>query len=149
MKYSKEFKENMVKKILTGMKICDLSRETEIPLGTLHSWKNKINGKLYSPNNSSLQKKYTLLLESKKLNENDLGEWLRKNGVHSDHLIKWESEISEAMDNNKYKDEIRRLKKELKDSQRDLRKNKDALAEAAALLVLKKKYQHLWEDGEE
>lgn len=146
MKYSEEFKEQMVKKILTGKRICDLSKETEIPLGTLHSWKNKINGKIYSPNNNSLQKKYTLLLESKKLNKNDLGEWLRKNGVHSDHLIKWESEISEAMTNNKYKEENKKLKNKLKVSEREILKKDKALAEAAALLVLKKKYQHLWED---
>jgi hypothetical protein len=36
----------------------------------------------------------------------------------------------------------------VKYNQRELKKKDKALAEAAALLVLKKKYQHLWEDEE-
>ena len=41
--------------------------------------------------------------------------------------------------------EVRRLKDEVKQLERQLNRRDKALAEAAALLVLQKKYQALWE----
>jgi hypothetical protein len=42
--------------------------------------------------------------------------------------------------------EVRKLKGELATLQRELNRKEKALSEAAALLVLQKKYQALWED---
>ena len=46
------------------------------------------------------------------------------------------------------KAENKQLKEYMKKLHKELLKKDKALAEAAALLVLKKKYQHLWEDEE-
>ena len=83
------------------------------------------------------------------LTDEDQGEWLRKNGIHSDHIEKWKEEIFDAMNqNNKDKQEIKKLKEENKQLQRELNKKDKALAEVTALLALKKKLSHLWEDEE-
>ena len=113
MSYSTEFKEKMVQKLLTGTKVTDLAKEINIPHTTLCTWKSKMNGKIKAPKYYTLTKKHSLLLESKSIHdEQKFGEWLRKNGVHKEHLITWEKEITEAMTNNKEKQEIRILKKE-------------------------------------
>jgi len=44
--------------------------------------------------------------------------------------------------------EIRQLKQALAATERELARKEKALAEAAALLVLQKKCQALWEDGD-
>ncbi len=46
------------------------------------------------------------------------------------------------------RDEIRALKKDKKKLETQLRRKDKALAETAALLVLQKKFQVLWEDEE-
>ncbi len=149
MKYSKEFKDNILKKIYSGSKVNDVAREINIPFSTIHSWIQKKTKSSQIPSNFSLYKKYNLLLESKKINDDNIGEWLRTNGVHSDHLIKWEKEIGTEMTNSKIKEENKSLKDELKKTKRELVKKDKALAEAAALLILKKKYQYLWEEEDQ
>jgi hypothetical protein len=39
-----------------------------------------------SPASRSTSEKITLLLESKSIAKDDLGRWLRENGLHSEHL---------------------------------------------------------------
>lgn len=90
--------------------------------------------------------KFTLVLESKSIGEEVLGEWLRKNGLHSDHLRLWEQELAEKMTEReqKYREENQSLKKELQVTKRELHKKEKALAEMAALYTLKKKAEDIW-----
>ena len=45
--------------------------------------------------------------------------------------------------------ELQQLKKKSRKTEKELRRKEKALAEAAALLVLEKKAQAIWGDGEE
>ena len=154
-KYSAKFKEEVVRKKLSGRTVLEISRETGVSTIAIYEWLKKYQGgnlntgyKKYAGNYST-DEKYNLLLESKSIPDENKGEWLRKKGVHSDHLSKWNDEIKTKMaEPNKEKKEIQRLKEELKKAQREIKKKDKALAEAAALLVLKKKYQYLWEEEE-
>jgi transposase-like protein len=154
MKYSYEFKENIVKKALSGRNVKDIAVETGVTAWSIYQWIKQLNnGSLksggYSPRGLSLHKKQQLLLEAQSITEENQGEWLRKNGVHTDHLNKWQEEIFDAMDkNNKDKIENRKLKEENKLLQKELNKKDKALAEVTALLALKKKLSYLWEDEE-
>lgn len=40
-----------------------------------------------------LTEKFSLLLESRGLADEELGSWLRQNGLHSEHLSVWEREV--------------------------------------------------------
>ena len=154
MKYSLEFKEMLVQKVLTGRNVRELASEVGISQYCIYEWvRMKRNGILLDrskgPRDLLLQDKQKLLLESKTISEDCLGEWLRKKSVHSDHLIKWETEIADAMDkNSKEKQEIKRLLEENKLLKKEIARKDRALSEAAVLLTLKKKYKHLWEDEE-
>ena len=92
-----------------------------------------------------------LLLEGKTLKDDEQGKWLRENGLHSENLNQFEQEIKDIVSdqNQKYKDENKQLKKEKIALERELRRKEKALAEMAALLVLKKKVSKIWGDGED
>src|SRR5574344_583108 len=124
MKYSKGFKSSIVRRVVeNGTKsVYQVSKETGICSTTINSWIEKHKaGKLtldstdeLTPSNRSPGEKLDLLLESKMLDDESRGEWLRKQGLHSEHLPLWEQELAVK---------------------------EKALADAAVLLLLKKNIQ--------
>jgi len=89
--------------------------------------------------------KFALVARASRLEGEALGAFLRTEGVHLAELEQWRKLAEEALGAGKRlapSKETRRLKAEL------ARKEK-ALAEAAALLVLKKKVAELWGDGDD
>lgn len=154
MGYSEEFKNQIVQKVLSGRKVQEVATESGITSWSIYRWIKLLgNGNLtkeaIGPRGLSLAGKQKLLLESQKCTEDNLGEWLRKRGLHSDHLNKWKEEIIAAMDkNSQEKNEIKKLKEENEFLRKELERKDRALAEAAVLLTLKKKYSGLWEDEE-
>ena len=159
MKYSRRIKESALRKILPpeNRSISDVAREMGISDQTIYNWKRKAeNGTLVldessSPLNIGQMERYNLLLESKTIAEEKIGEWLREKGLHSEHLSLWEQEIKDTLNNkdNKIKLENQKLKKEKKELEKELRRKEKALAEVAALLTLKKKADAIWGDNED
>lgn len=92
----------------------------------------------------------SLIFESKSLSPEAKGEWLRKNGIHSEHLVLWEQELRDQVNNKASKDKetIKKLKKKNRDLEKELERKEKALAEMAALMVLKKKAEAIWGDEE-
>lgn len=154
MKYSQEFKEKIVKKVLLGQKVRIAAQECGVTRWSIYQWiKQHSNGTILegkiSPRGLSFPEKHGLLLESQTIGNDKIGEWLRKKGIHSDHLIKWKKEIENAMNkNSQEKIENKKLREEIQILKKELERKDKALAEAAVLLTLKKKYHYLWE-GEE
>jgi transposase-like protein len=159
MKYSKRLKETALRKILPpeNRSVSDVAREMGISEQTIYNWKKQAeNGNLFiedtgSPLQTGQLEQYNLLLESKSISEDGLGEWLRVKGLHSEHLNLWEQEIKDTLSNkdNKLKLENQKLKKEKKQLEKELHRKEKALAEMAALLTLKKKAEAIWGDGED
>jgi transposase-like protein len=155
MKYTRDFKENVVQKALSGKEVKEVAEETGVTAWNIYQWiKQFKDGNIKSegsgPKGFSLNKKQTLLLEAQSISEENQGEWLRKNGLHSDHLNKWKDEIFDIMNKrNEDKIELSRLKKENRELQKEINRKDKALAEVTALLTLKKKLIQLWGDGEE
>ncbi len=154
MKYSYEFKENVVKKAISRGNVREVAEETGVAAWSIYQWikqlkSGNIKADETGPKGYSLNKKQMLLLEAQSIPEEEQGEWLRKNGLHSDHLNKWKDEIFDMM-NNKNEDKIviRKLKEKNKALEKEINRKDKALAEVTALLALKKKLNHLWEDEE-
>ena len=161
MKYSPGFRSSVVRKTLddSGRSVAEVSRETGVSYATVRSWIKKYRlGKLdvddatgMTPDQRNPGEKLTLLLESKTLEEDQRGEWLRQHGLHSEHLPLWEQELTAVM-NNKQTDlnqKNNELKKENRRLQRELTQKEKALAEAAVLLTLKKKFRNLFSTEDE
>jgi len=160
MRYSKGFKFSILKKILPPdeRSVTEVSRETGVSTATIYHWLKVLqDGKLEEddselrPGDRSPKEKLRLLLEGKGLPEDLLGEWLRENGLHSEHLNSYEQELRDIVTdkNEKYLEENRRLKKEKQTLEKELRRKEKALAEMAALLTLKKKASEIWGDDED
>jgi transposase-like protein len=83
--------------------------------------------------------------------EDGRGEWLRQHGLHSEHLPLWEQELTSIMKDKQtdMRNDNANLRKENKRLQKENERQKKALAEAAILLTLKKKFQNLFVEDEE
>jgi transposase len=159
MKYSRRMKESALRKVLPpeNRSISEVALEMGISDQTIYSWKRQAeNGTLSlggseSPRETVQLERYNLLLESKSIGEEDLGAWLREKGLHSEHLTLWQQEIQDTLSNKDtiIREENRRLKKEKKELERELRRKEKALAEMAALVTLKKKADAIWGDKED
>lgn len=87
------------------------------------------------------------LMETHGLSEDALQAWCRERGIFPHHLDGWKrnfctqepAAVSDGRD-------LRVLKNENDDLKKELRRKEKALAEAAALLVLQKKFRALWEN---
>ena len=76
----------------------------------------------------------------------ELGEFLRREGVHLAELEQWRKLAEQALQG-----EPKRLppSKEMRKLKAELARKEKALAEAAALLVLKKKVAEIWGDEDD
>jgi len=101
------------------------------------------------PADRTPEEKLDLVLQASVLTDEELGEFLRRNGLHEADLKRWRHEALAGLGDRRPErrrssdaKQIRKLEKEL------VRKDK-ALAEAAALLVLQKKVREIWGDGDD
>ena len=83
------------------------------------------------------------VLEASRLSEAELGEFLRRQGLHREQLAEWQRSLESALSDRGARRPSKEAK-QIKDLERDLARKEKALAEAAALLVLKKKMDLLW-----
>jgi len=149
-RYSTGFKNRVIKQILPpeNKSISAICRETGVSDQTIRNWlkllKNdkldSIDGEI-SPDTRNPSEKMTLLLEGRSIESDQLGQWLRSNGLHTEHLSLWEQELRDNISdkNTKDKETIKELKKKTKKLEKELLRKEKALAEMAALLMLKKK----------
>lgn len=150
--YSVAFKQKMVQR-LTGrdaVSAMQLSRETGIRPQSLSRWLAQAGSLPWvasqKPSNRqwTLEEKARVLAEALKLNGEQLSAYLRREGVRLGDFESWRLALQqEGKDSAASVKLIRKLEREL------ARKEK-ALAEAAALLVLKKTLEsaHLDEDDD-
>lgn len=157
--YSDAFKSRMVKKMIGPHSMTGraLSLETGVSQASLSKWlrearscslqESKMTRK---PQDRTLQEKLQIILQTTNLPEQELGVYLRKEGLHTEHLEQWREEcLAATRPKTHQKKEVSRLKRENQKLEKELRRKDKALAEAAALLVLQKKVQALWGDGDE
>ena len=168
MKYSKGFKGSIVRRVVEheGKSIYQVAKETGICTATINNWIEKHKaGKLVldsydelTPSQRNPGEKLALLLESKTLDDENRGEWLRQQGLHSEHLPLWEQELASMVqdkqsalksENTTLKKEKKQLEKELRAKEHELAIKEKALADVAVLLTLKKKHRNLFQEDEE
>jgi len=107
------------------------------------------------PEDWSAKERLEAVFEAEGLSELELGEFLRKKGLHSNHIVDWKREaLSDAAEKNKRgrpkKDsELVEMAAKIKLLERDLHRKDRALAEQTALLILQKKAKAMWSKYED
>lgn len=115
--------------------------------------KNNKNGSLQRrPQNWSPDEKLRAIMEIDQLSPDQVGAYLREKGLHEAQIKQWRQAISEALgagalrkNRSKKDSEWKRIKQ----LEKELRRKDKALAETAALLVLKKKAAAIWGDEDD
>lgn len=163
MAYTRRIKETAIRMMLPpeNNPLKKITETLGIPEGTLKKWRQELreNGhplpEADPPSDKwSSQDKFLIVTETMKMNEAELSEYCRKNGLYAEQIRNWQEncmnangnipvQIAELMQQDKAAQrELKRLKKELQ-------RKESALAETAALLVLRKKAEAIWGSSED
>jgi hypothetical protein len=101
------------------------------------------------PEDRSGAEKLRLLLEASSLSDAQLGEFLRRHGLHEADLTAWREAAMTGLTGRASVPSRTSEAKRVRDLEKELRRKDKALAETAALLVLQKKVQAIWGDGDD
>lgn len=104
------------------------------------------------PQDWTAEERFGAILETQGMSEEERGAWCRRHGLHSHQLEQWRRDAvagSRGEAAAREPAELRCLRQENAELKRDLARKDKALAETTALLVLKKKAQLLWGEGED
>lgn len=90
--------------------------------------------------------KLDAVLQAAELSGQDLGDFLRRQGLHSTHLEQWRRQMLQGLDETPRRRSGKKKvgDRRVRELEKELRRKDKALAETAALLVLKKKAQAIW-----
>ena len=174
MPYPDMFKNAMIQK-MTGpdaISASALSKLVDVPQSTLSKWLRMAGvGSSYNfPNNFKEyvtmaktnkprrprdwrpEEKLKVVMEAASLDDEQLGAFLREKGLHKTHLEQWRLQMLDGLQDNFSKKTAKQKKKDAKRIralEKEIHRKDKALAETAALLVLKKKVQEIWGDEDD
>ena len=160
--YPEERKQAVLKKMMPpeNTSVPVLARETGISDVTLYHWRKQARAKGLvmpgdgkNPENWSSEDKFGVVLETAAMNKAELSEYCRKKGLFAEQIAGWKENCllgnASAADQSKaVQKQIRLAHKENKQLKRELHRKEKALAETAALLVLRKKMHAIWGEDE-
>ncbi len=162
-RYSQEQKEAIIKRMMppNNESVSRISKEVGISDVTLYKWRRAARaagvatpGNGQTSDNWNSQDKFLIVMETFAMNESELAEYCRKKGLYREQIEAWKNVCLQA--NGQVFDQAKQLNGALKEEQKrakqlekELQKKEKALAEAAALLLLRKKAQAIWGDDEE
>ena len=152
--YNESFRQQALEKVYArgSSTINAVADHLNMSHGTLKNWMRadqnsspaKAGVQSKRPQDWSLAERLQMLLESHGLDEEALNACCREKGIFRHHLAQWQAAFEAGAAGVNHA-ELRELKDLNKALTRELNRKEKALAEAAALLVLQKKYQALWE----
>jgi transposase-like protein len=162
--YSPERKSAILKKLLPplSMSVAEVSRQENISSVTLYTWRKQLLEKgvvvpdsQSSPEQWSAEAKLAVVAETLALSEVELSEYCRKKSLFPEQVKAWKDAFLNSQrptakpSKAKMKaeaEEAQRDKKRIRELEKELRRKERALAETAALLVLRKKLNAFWEE---
>ena len=159
--YSTERKQAILSKLSppTNKSVAQVAIEESVSEQTLYNWRKQarkqgqpVPGNKSKPDQWSHETKFAVVVETAVLSESELGEYCRKKGLYSEQVKQWKQQCLQGFQSDEQqakalKQQKKEDKAEIKLLKKDLRFKEKALAETAALLVLRKKLKAFY--GEE
>lgn len=166
MNYTDSFKAKMVQRLSApnAVTAMSLSKEVGVSQSQLSRWlrmartvapmsKDRPSDRVVQVSGGarSASEKLRIVMAAAALGPDELGAFLRREGVHEAELEQWRAAVLEAgqtaLEGGGGRPAARGAEgKRIKDLERELRRKDKALAEAAALLVLQKKFHTYLEE---
>jgi transposase-like protein len=156
--YSREFKEAIVSKIVNrgNQTVAQVCEAEGIGKATATNWLR--NATMPAMNKKTKSKKWSAkeklraVGETLSASETEIGTFLRREGLHSQQLQEWQEQALSSLESttksSPSREEFEALAKQIKELERELLRKDKALAEASALLILQKKINLIWGDGD-
>ncbi len=147
MRYPKELKQKVLARMMApgNETVSVLAREFNVTEATLYAWRRSaLQAGVAAPGDGRAAEQWTgaakfaVVLETASLSEAELGEYCRARGLFPEQVRAWRELCEAKVDRQR----IREL-------ERDLGRKDRALAETAALLILRKKAAAIWGEKEE
>jgi transposase-like protein len=162
-RYSLERREWMIRQMMPPLNrsIAELSEDTGITTATLYAWRREAKARgVVVPGDGkqaadwSSADKFRMVLEVASLSEAQVGEYCRRKGVFAEQLKQWREACEQAnaalaQHSQQARAEAKVSAQRIRGLERELRRKDAALAEAAALLVLRKKVAAMWGESED
>jgi transposase-like protein len=162
-RYSQERKDSILNKLLPphNMSVSELALSENIPYQTLYTWRNNakregkpVPGSKSKVDNWSAETKLAVIIETATMSEVELNQYCRQKGLFREQVLQWKQDCLGGFKKSDSQAKAIKLQgkadqSEIKRLKRELRYKEKALAETAALLVLRKKLNTLLEDESE
>lgn len=159
-RYSLERKEAVLKKLLPpeNQAVPLVAQSEGISQGTLYNWLCQIRdgggavpgSRTSNSDQWNSEAKLAVVLETQPLNEAEKGEYCRQKGLYPEQIDRWRAACLLGMSGKEASNEpLKEARNEIKRLKRRVERKDRALAESAALLVLSKKFQALWEEEDQ
>jgi transposase-like protein len=161
--YPEERKAAVLSKLLPphNRPVPEIAKTEGISEATLYNWLKQVKqqgvpvpGSISnSPEDWSGEAKFAVVIETAPLNAAELSEYCRAKGLYPEQIARWRQACIEGATTQESRDQafagqLKAAKQHIRALEKDLRRKEKALAESAALLVLQKKFNTLWEDEE-
>lgn len=154
MAFDKSFKREIIHKALTRgcLDLKTFAKRHRVGYSTIQGWLRAYKGTTDDPvavstDNVNFTAKLNHVLVSSPLDEKSLGAYCREHGIYQQDLDKWRVELMSIdikAEKKQWREENKRLRDQNKKLQRELARKDNALAEATAIIVLKKKAEELF-----
>lgn len=171
-RFNQSFKLQAVEKALSrepGINLSDIAKSLGIGHSTLSKWICKsrnqtlvqtsdtnatVSGMVLEkrPQDWTDEEKLNLVIRCGSMSDVEVNQLCREQGLYAHHIKQWKDKLSRGAMTSKPEPntvENRRLKNENKALKKELIRKDKALAEAAALLLLQKKVQAIWDNDED
>jgi transposase-like protein len=162
MSYSPERKEAVIKQMMPphNKSISELSQKEGISSATLFKWRNQARyaGQVLPDAQRqgdawSTRDKFNAVVQCAALSQVEVAQYCRERGLYVEQIEQWRESCEKANDwqrqsTAQIRQAERAAKDQIKQLERELTRKEKALAETAALLVLRKKAQAIWGEPE-
>lgn len=141
-----------------------IAKELEVSPSVVSKWRNELveSGLLSTESSSentttdySAEQRFFIVIETATMSERELAEYCRAKGLFVDDVKAWRAlsikaqNTTSALVSHKENKQLREERRKVKALEKELARKEKALAETAALLVLREKFNALWETSEE
>jgi transposase-like protein len=158
MAYSKEVRERAIARMLPPINasLSALSQELNIPYQTLYGWRTQsskhpvpVTQAREADDQFDAQTKFKVVLETATLSGVDLAAYCSSKGLYVEQIAQWRAQCEASFNPTTMSAAERANAKRIQLLEREIARKEKEIAEAAALMILRKKAEAIWGLGEE